>query len=227
MRGNITRGIVVDVNDPLQSGRVKVWIPLFHGGYPQNDPTLASSYNLNEAGVSVGRLGDITNPDTISTLPWAPIMGHNWSSTSDIRTGLQNNSFGVFNIPKEGTEVYIAFEDDDVNYPIILGAVFHENDFTPSVLKTPLLEITPGTTIAANVTLDYNNIKNSYIIQSQNNYSHLRRNLPGASGCARLCGAYCRRQVQGCFRAYTAKAYFPRNAGKSVPPSVRGKMQPR
>ena len=179
MRGNITRGIVVDVNDPLQSGRVKVWIPLFHGGYPQNDPTLASSYNLNEAGVSVGRLGDITNPDTISTLPWAPIMGHNWSSTSDIRTGLQNNSFGVFNIPKEGTEVYIAFEDDDVNYPIILGAVFHENDFTPSVLKTPLLEITPGTTIAANVTLDYNNIKNSYIIQSQNNYSLLISEIAG------------------------------------------------
>jgi len=134
--GNITRGLVVDINDPLQSGRVKVWIPLLHGGMLQNDP--ANPYNLNESGKTTNRLGDITNPDSVACLPWAPVLGHNWASTSDLNNGATISNFGVFNIPKIGTEVIVTFEDDDPNYPIVLGSVFHETDLAQSVRKTPL-----------------------------------------------------------------------------------------
>ena len=172
MSGNITRGIVADVNDPLHSGRVRVWIPLYHGGNPVGDTT--SNYFKESSNFSANRLGDLANNDAIRCLPWAPIMGHSWGPKSNIVTGESISTFGIFNVPKVGTEVFVTFEDDDPNYPIVLGSVFHTGDMELSVQKLPLFEITPGIPISSSSTLDYaTNITESFLIQSEKNYSLL------------------------------------------------------
>ncbi len=177
--GNVTRGVVVDVSDPLQSGRVRVWIPLFHGGVPQksaNDP----SFDASVANVAVSRLGDLSNADSISCLPWAPVLGHNWAPTYDVISGTQVGFFGVFNVPKPGTEVFVIFEDDDPNFPIVIGSAFHQREFTPTAATTPLLEITPGTTVSVAPNLDYNGtVTQNYSIISQSGASLLLSDIPG------------------------------------------------
>ena len=175
--GNVTRGLVVDVNDPLQAGRVRVWIPLHHGGMIQNDPM---SFDASVSGKAVSRLGDLSSSDSIACLPWAPVISNNWGPVVDLQSGTVASVFGVYNVPKIGTEVFLIFEDDDPNHPIVLGAVYHQSDLVPSQRKTPLLEITPGTTIATTPNLDYNGtVSQNYLIQSQNGSSLLLSDTVG------------------------------------------------
>lgn len=180
IRGNVTRGVVVDVSDPLQSGRVRVWIPLLHGGVPPTTSADDPSFNNSVANKAVSRLGDLSNQNSISCLPWAPVLGHNWAPTYDIVKGTLISSFGVFNIPKPGTEVFVIFEEDDPNFPVIIGSVFHQQELKPTVSTTPLIEITPGTSTTLSANLDYNStVAQNYNITSQNGYSLLLSDIPG------------------------------------------------
>lgn len=169
----ITRGVVISVHDPLYSGRVKVWIPTIHGGKlpVANDPSSSKPSNtlLNtEKGVA----SFLVDNDSVDCLPWASTTGHNWGPTGDPQTGTPQVKFGVFNVPKVGTEVYVDFEDGNPNMPIILGAVFHIKELVGNV---PLraIEITPGTpafrtpnTIVEEVAEYDARVSSTYIISS-------------------------------------------------------------
>ena len=168
--GNITRGIVADVSDPLYSGRVRVWLPLFHGGL---DTFQVASDNITPGTQSyidnVG--GNLFNQQAIQCLPWAPVLGHNWASTSNIMNGTPQLVCGTFNVPKLGTEVFVMFEDDDPNYPIVIGSVFHLNDYKPATSRIPSLEISPGTNILP-ANIDYNStVTEAYVIQTAKKFS--------------------------------------------------------
>ena len=123
--GKLTRGLVVSTEDPLYSGRVKVWIPTLHGGFTaidtSNETSSEDTEPLLQEDAGTDFLGELTTQG-IECLPWAPVMGSNWGPTKDL-SNTENGSysiFGVFNVPKVGTEVFIIFEDDNPNMPVVL-----------------------------------------------------------------------------------------------------------
>ena len=136
--GKLTRGLVISTEDPLYSGRVKVWIPILHGGFDSEIDAEASTY-----------LGDN------EWLPWASVMCHNWGPTTDtdFTWDTCKNNFGVINIPKVGTEVFIIFEDDNPNMPVIIGSVLHESEAL-KYSQVQSLELSPGLLISDSGTSD-------------------------------------------------------------------------
>lgn len=98
----LTIGEVVDTNDPQQMGRIRVACPI------------------------LSELGD----DPIDSIPWAmymsPLAGTAVSPTRgrDETTTPGEIAYGMFNVPKVGSNVIIAFIDNDPRFRIWLGCVF-------------------------------------------------------------------------------------------------------
>ena len=92
----ITRGKVMFNEDPLNKGRVKIWVP---GVYPE------------------------TFKNDFSKLPWAepmmPLMGGNFTEPN---MDSFNEETGVTTIPFVGAELFLFFENGDQNRPIFFGA---------------------------------------------------------------------------------------------------------
>ena len=138
--GSPTRGIVMATNDPLYSGRVKVWIPTLHGSLATTfiggengnsfDPLIPSTLVL-----SPGASNDQKNTDA---LPWADVLSSNWGSVGNPVTGEIIADFGLYNVPKIGTEVWIIFENNNIDRPIVIGSVNHQAKFLTTEANTPL-----------------------------------------------------------------------------------------
>lgn len=182
--GRLTRGLVVSTDDPLFSGRVRVWIPQIHGGFYSTASESDDSESTVSSQVGTDRIGNLKDRTAIECLPWAPVMGHNWGPTSDLSSDVANSVFGVFNIPKVGTEVYIIFEDDNLDLPVIFGSVFHQGEmFQNSRIKS--LELSPGLLISTEVTAasekdSYpSRVSESYVVQSQKGSKLILSDLDG------------------------------------------------
>lgn len=170
--GKLTRGLVVSTEDPLYAGRVKVWIPILHGGFNSEVDAQASTYLGDNEGSD--RLGKIS-ATTIECLPWASVLCHNWAPTTDadFTSDTCKNNFGIINIPKVGTEVFIIFEDDSPNMPVIIGSALHESEALKySQIKS--LELSPGLLISDPASNDEQKqqeypttISESYIIRGE------------------------------------------------------------
>ena len=118
--GKLTRGLVVSTNDPLYSGRVKVWIPTLHGGIStvlEDSGDVQEEDSLISASTGTDKLATLTEM-AIECLPWAPVLGHNWGPVGKFDADEASSVFGVFNVPKIGTEVFIVFEDDALSKEI-------------------------------------------------------------------------------------------------------------
>lgn len=139
IRGTATRGLVVSTEDPLYSGRVKVYIPTIHGGL--------SDLTENENTSTTNRVANVLatlSPSAIEALPWASVIGYGWGPTGDPVNGTSNNVYtGSMMVPAYGTEVIVIFEQDDPNFPIILGSVFHHLEAL-SLIPTYTSVIAPG-----------------------------------------------------------------------------------
>lgn len=179
VNGKLTRGLVVDTNDPLYSGRVRVWIPMLHGGVidaPVSDDDTTDESSLFDEEAATGKLGQLTDT-AIACLPWAPVLGHNWGATADFSSTVPQSLFGVYNIPKEGTEVFIIFEDDNPNLPVVIGAVFHQAELLQNS-RIKSLEMSPGLLISNDLTDSdereaySDRVAQSYVILSEKG-SHL------------------------------------------------------
>lgn len=195
-----TRALVVSTRDPLFCGRVKVWIPAIHGlnskkssesKTPQEPQLPDGGYDLGDLLIDTDFLLNLADPafvgdDTekglvsqqrliISGLPWAKSLGNNWGPTfSSTKQGLIS---GVFSVPKIGSEVYVIFEDNNPDLPIIVGSIIHTNEFA---YKPNLpVEIYPGMLINKDKKdtaktfedINDNNYGNEYIKDVSSGYS--------------------------------------------------------
>lgn len=150
--GNNTRAIVVSNWDPQFAGRVKVWIPAIHGGFNSMDDVDAETDPSQPALPSGANYpGDWKNGAVQKLLPWAKCLGHTWGARQNSSGAI--NLSGVFSVPKVGTEVYVTFENDDVNMPIVMGAIYHSSEY--SYQKYRPLELIPGVEINDS-SVDYN-----------------------------------------------------------------------
>ena len=100
----LEEGVVVDVNDPQQMGRFKVWVPAIDG----------ELY-------------------TIDSLPWVRYVTPLAGQTRDYAAGptaQQTNglmSYGWWSIPKKGALVIIGFLYNDPNRRVYLGSYFRDH----------------------------------------------------------------------------------------------------
>ena len=97
----ITIGEVIDTNDPQQMGRVRVMCPL---------------------------LGD-NGDDIVSNVPWATYVSPLGGTTTSPSRGRKDDvtpgqiAYGMFNVPKVGSNVLIACIDADPRFRVWLGCV--------------------------------------------------------------------------------------------------------
>lgn len=144
--GTPTRAVVVSNKDPLASGRVKVWIPVIHGAFRNSeDLDTEEGSDLPTLPASVKYPGNWQDETTQELLPWARCIGQNWGPRRNTNN-VHVVTSGVFSIPKPGTEVYVIFENNDPNLPIVIGAFFHANEF--EFEKRRPLELFPGTQVS-------------------------------------------------------------------------------
>lgn len=101
----ITIGIVVDVDDPQQNGRIRV---------------------------ACHSLGDEVSPNRINlqNIPWAtmaPFLAGSMVQGYRGVMGVVDSEvpYGFFGVPKVGTEVIIALVDGDPNFRVCLGCLHH------------------------------------------------------------------------------------------------------
>lgn len=146
----LTRAVVVSNLDPLFAGRVKVWIPVIHG-------FIGTDENPDETGTLGGKnfvekeIDDtwVLHEKNIDMLPWAKVLSPGWAQSgwpgtekyfnpTDIKinkktvTNIQK-PYGIYNMPKPGTEVFIMFEQNDPEFPVVVGSYHHklENRYLP------------------------------------------------------------------------------------------------
>lgn len=101
-RLNISVGRVMDTNDPMQIGRVRVYIP-----------------GLDADTASVG--------DVPFAMYCSPLAGHQQVQSRGPEDGVYTPgpvAYGMFNIPKVGTDVVVAFLNGDPTYRIWFGALY-------------------------------------------------------------------------------------------------------
>jgi hypothetical protein len=90
----ITIGFVVDTNDPQQMGRVRAVCPAL------NDPSIEESFNVQD-------------------IPWASYCSEFGGIMGNIKRGPEENqsegpvSYGMWNIPKTGSQVVVMCLDGD------------------------------------------------------------------------------------------------------------------
>lgn len=101
----ITTGVVVDVDDPQQNGRIRA---------------------------ACQALGDETDPKSINlqNIPWAtmapPLGGSMTQGFREVMGQVDGETpYGFFGVPKVGTEVVIAVIDGDNGYRVCLGCLQH------------------------------------------------------------------------------------------------------
>lgn len=177
IQGKLTRAVVISVRDPLFSGRVKVWIPTLHGG--MTAPGIDDLEGDEDSQEQLGKfklMGTNTGSDKldslIDTLPWASVVNPGWGSTGNPWDGSLESDFGLYNIPKKGTEVWIIFEDDDIDKPVIIGSIGHSPRFLSTEANSPI-QISPGNLIAEVPSSDQlqalyeTTVSQSYVITSQ------------------------------------------------------------
>lgn len=95
--GSLVKGIVVSSfnQDPLSLNRAQVYIPCVHGDYEPN---------------RVGSSGD-------GMYPWAQCLTHSviHPATEDCP------QMDLYSVPKVGTTVWIMFETNNPEFPVIVG----------------------------------------------------------------------------------------------------------
>lgn len=106
--GGLTKGIVVDVNDPAGFGRVKVRIPELHG------LVKAKSYGSSAFGSDLAQRNRIEDKD----LPWCEVS-HPYGSTVS---------------PEINQVVLVGFIDGSSKQPVILGWLGYNYTETEDVL---------------------------------------------------------------------------------------------
>ena len=136
-----TRGVVVSTEDPLYSGRVKVWVPAIHGPSPYGEDGLLDPENETSPIVGVQTSVEFKNAACVAGLPWAKVLSQNLGPTIDFTTGITNSS-GCFTTPAVGTEVILIFENNDPGLPIVIGSIIHANEFRYSLARP--IEYLPG-----------------------------------------------------------------------------------
>lgn len=101
----ITTGFVVDVDDPQQNQRVRV---------------VCASW------------GDDADPSTlnVANLPWAsmapPLAGSMTQGYRGVSSRVEGETpYGMFGVPKVGTEVVVAMINGDPGYRVVLGCLQH------------------------------------------------------------------------------------------------------
>lgn len=107
-RSMITKGRVVDTNDPHQMGRLRIACPMW---------------------------GDQANPtaEQIQHLPWAMYVSPFAGSTNQMPQGAGEDisdgtmAYGMWNIPKLGANVLVTMLDDDPAYRMWLGCVYEHS----------------------------------------------------------------------------------------------------
>ena len=135
-----TRGLVVSTIDPLYAGRVKVWIPGLHGANPYGETGLDDPGTANLVpGVMLP--SDFKSVEARAALPWAKVLSQNLGPIADLATGVTTPA-GCFTTPSVGTEVILVFENDDAQFPIVIGSIIHANEFRYSLARP--LEYLPG-----------------------------------------------------------------------------------
>ena len=154
IKGVTTRAIVVSNTDPLCAGRVKVWIPVLHGGFNMNTEVDIETPSVQPS-LPKGCLypGDWRSEQVQALLPWAKCLGSNWGPHQN-SAGTAILISGVFSTPKVGTEVYVIFENNDPNLPVIIGAYFHSNEFTYAKYRP--LELYPGQQVSTSLNVSVN-----------------------------------------------------------------------
>jgi len=90
------RAIIEDNVNPNKNGRVRVRI---FGIHTKNNENSSDNFNT------------VASKD----LPWAEVI---ISSDNNLNTGI-----GLSSIPKQGTMVWVILENDDANYPIVIGSI--------------------------------------------------------------------------------------------------------
>ena len=187
--GRLTRAVVVSTDDPLFSGRVKIWIPTFHGISLEpatetiSEDVPVEEYTPTNATTLVGNLKD---SKIIDSLPWANVTTFGWGPTGDPISGTGLATFGMFAVPEVGTEVFIIFEDDDPDKPLIIGPVFHRSDLINPNKFNPI-EVCPGLSVSTiktteELSQDYpSRVAKQFIISSADNSAIVLSDIPGES----------------------------------------------
>lgn len=93
--GGLTKGIVVNTNDPAGFGRVKVRIPELHGLVKEE------SYGAGALGKTIADRSRVQD----SALPWCEVC----------------HPYGSDNLPEVNQVVLIGFIDGTSNQPVVLG----------------------------------------------------------------------------------------------------------
>lgn len=147
----LTRAVVVSNLDPLFGGRVKVWIPVIHG-------FIGNDENPDETGTLTGNSFKqdaefknewVLHEKNILMLPWAKVLSPGWAQAGWTGTekyfnptdiGINKKTvtniqkpYGIYNMPKPGTEVFVMFEQNDPEFPVVVGSYHHklENRYLP------------------------------------------------------------------------------------------------
>lgn len=93
--GGLTKGIIIDTDDPAGFGRVKVRIPELHGLMDEQ------SYGTTDLGKDISRRTWISE----DKLPWCEV----------------NHPYGSDIVPEPNQVVLVGFIDGSATQPVILG----------------------------------------------------------------------------------------------------------
>ncbi|WP_456434539.1 phage baseplate assembly protein V [Thermosulfuriphilus sp.] len=92
-----------------------------------------SSRQESIIGVSVGIVTNNQDPEGLGRVkicfPW--VEGQEESYWARIATPMAGNKRGIFFLPEVGDEVLVAFEQGNIDYPVVIGALWNGRDLPP------------------------------------------------------------------------------------------------
>lgn len=188
----LTRGVVVSNLDPMFAGRVKVWIPVIHG-------FIGDDVNIDETGTPTAKnytdngISDawVLHEKNIDLLPWAKVLNTGWAQAGWVGTEKYFNPtdikikkktvtnvqkpYGIYNLPKPGTEVFIMFEQNDPEYPVVVGSFQHklENRYLPEFPIESFASHEPFKVSTDDLDTQYNRPDKYYNIQANAEEHHV------------------------------------------------------